>query len=127
MRTDVRTTVRTVAGLRDNPEVLALRNVVGRELHRFPELDAVRRAAGPERHHPAVAKALRTLADRGRLDIPDLEAAIVQLYALLLYPHVVFGAYGTRVDDDLTERLITAGVDMFLGYYAPSPGASRVT
>lgn len=111
-----------VDGARNNPETLALRNVVGRELHRFPELDGVWRAAGPERHHPAVAKALRTLADRGRLDIPDIEAAIIQLYALLLYPHLVFGAYGTRVQDDLTERLITGGVDMFLSYYAPAAG-----
>jgi TetR/AcrR family transcriptional repressor of mexJK operon len=106
-----------VRGTRTNPEVLALRNVVSRELHRFPELGAVWQQAGPERHHPAVAEALRRLADQGRLDIPDIEVAILQLYSLLLFPHLVFSTYGTSIDDSLTERLITGGVDMFLGHY----------
>jgi hypothetical protein len=51
--------------------------------------------------------------------IPDLEAAIIQLYALLVFPHMVFSTYGTRIDDDLTGRLIVSGVDMFLGHYSP--------
>ncbi len=45
-----------VAGIRTNPEILALRNVVARELHRFPELGEGWHDAGPERHHPAVAE-----------------------------------------------------------------------
>jgi AcrR family transcriptional regulator len=110
-----------VHGTRTNPDVLALRNVVGRELHRFPELGAAWHQAGPERHHPAVADALRNLADRGRLEIPDLEVAIIQLYSLLLFPHLVFSTYGTTIDDDLTDRLISSGVDMFLGHYTPRP------
>jgi AcrR family transcriptional regulator len=108
-----------VRGTRTNPDVLALRNVVSRELHRFPELGAAWQQAGPERHHPAVADALRRLVDQGRLDIPDIEVAILQLYSLLLYPHLVFSAYGTTIDDDLTDRLIAGGVDMFLGHYTP--------
>ncbi|OIJ86732.1 TetR family transcriptional regulator [Streptomyces colonosanans] len=110
-----------VHGLRANPDVLALRTVVARELHRFPELGAVWQHAGPESHHPAVAGALQRLVDQGRLDIPDIEAAIVQLYSLLLFPHLVFSAYGTAIDDGLTERLITGGVEMFLGHYGPRP------
>jgi TetR/AcrR family transcriptional repressor of mexJK operon len=66
-----------------------------------------------------VADALRPLADRGRLGIPDMEVAILQLYSLLLYPHLVFSAYGTTVDDDLTDRLIAGGVDLFLGRCTP--------
>lgn len=108
-----------VHGTRANPDVLALRNVVSRELHRFPELGAAWQHAGPERHHPAVADALRRLVDRGRLDIPDTEVAILQLYSLLPFPHLVFSTYGTAIDDGLTDRLITSGVDMFLGHYAP--------
>ncbi|MET9801816.1 hypothetical protein [Streptomyces sp. NPDC006368] len=50
-----------------------------------------------------------------------MEAAIVQLYALLVFPHMVFGQYGADLDDDLTERLVTSGVNMFLTYYAPDP------
>jgi TetR/AcrR family transcriptional repressor of mexJK operon len=55
-----------------------------------------------------VAGALRHLVEQGRLDIPGIEVAILQLYALLLYPHLVFSAYGTSIDDDLTERLPAA-------------------
>jgi hypothetical protein len=64
-----------------------------------------------------VAGALRALADQGRLVMPDLEPAISQLYALLIFPHMVFSGYGTHLDDDLTDRLITSGVDMFLSHY----------
>jgi AcrR family transcriptional regulator len=106
-----------VHATRANPDVLALRPIVSRELHRFPELGAAWQQAGPERHHPAVADALRRLVDRGRLDIPDIEVAILQLYSLLPFPHLVFSTYGTTIDDDLTDRLIAGGVDMFLGHY----------
>ncbi|MEU6551480.1 TetR/AcrR family transcriptional regulator [Streptomyces sp. NPDC046915] len=110
--------------LRTNPDVLALRNVVARELHRFPELGTVWHEAGPERHHPAVTGALQRLVDDGRLVVPDIEVAVVQLYSLLLFPHLVFSAYGTAIDNDLTDRVTTGGVDMFLGHYAPRPAAS---
>lgn len=110
-----------VAAVRGNAEVIALRNLVAAELHRFPGLADAWQGHGPEGHHPAVADALRELAGRGRLVIHDLRTAIIQLYALLVFPHLVFGSYGTTIDDDATDRLITHGVDMFLGYYAP-PG-----
>ncbi|MFI6058709.1 TetR/AcrR family transcriptional regulator [Streptomyces sp. NPDC051286] len=109
-----------VATVRDNADVIALRNLVAAELHRFPELANAWQGRGPEGHHPAVADALRTLADRGRLTIPDLETAIIQLYALLIFPHLVFSSYGTAIDDPATDRLITSGVDMFLAHYAPA-------
>ncbi|MFE1510972.1 TetR/AcrR family transcriptional regulator [Streptomyces sp. NPDC058726] len=110
-----------VQSVRTNREVAALRNLVAAEAQRFPELGRAWRQHGPEGHHPAVAKVLRTLVDQGRLVIPDLEAAIIQLYALLLFPHMVFGSYGTHIDDDLTGRLLTSGVDMFLSHYSPRP------
>ncbi len=91
------------------------------EQHRFPEPGRAWQERGPESHHPAVAGALRTLADQGRLVIPDLEAAIFQLYALLVLPRTVISTYGTHIDDDLTDRLIGSGVDMFLAYYGPRP------
>ncbi|MFE6972125.1 TetR/AcrR family transcriptional regulator [Streptomyces sp. NPDC057682] len=111
-----------VAAVRGNADVIALRTLVAAELHRFPELAHGWRGSGPEGHHPAVADALRALADRGRLVVPDLDTAIIQLYALLVFPHLVFGSYGTTLDDDATDRLITHGVDMFLGYYAAPAG-----
>ncbi|MEU1434760.1 TetR/AcrR family transcriptional regulator C-terminal domain-containing protein [Streptomyces sp. NPDC005775] len=76
-------------------------------------------ASRPRFRASAVADALRELAGRGRPVIPDLETAIIQLYALLVFPHLVFGSYGTTIDDDATDRQITHGVDMFLGHYAP--------
>ncbi|MGB8946426.1 MAG: TetR/AcrR family transcriptional regulator C-terminal domain-containing protein, partial [Streptomyces sp.] len=73
---------------------------------------------GPESHRPAIAGALRELADRGRLTVPDMEAAVLQLYSLLVFPHLVLGSYGTDISDDLTDRPIVVGVAMFLGFYA---------
>ncbi|GHF55991.1 TetR/AcrR family transcriptional regulator [Streptomyces griseosporeus] len=108
-----------VRAVRANEDVAALRRLVAAEQHRFPELGRAWESHGPEGHHPAVAGALRTLADQGRLVVPDLETAVIQLYALLVFPHLVFGTYGTQVDDDLTDRLVVSGVDMFLGHYAP--------
>ncbi|MEU0946888.1 TetR/AcrR family transcriptional regulator [Streptomyces canus] len=109
-----------VHAVRTNQDVIALRNLVAAEQHRFPELGRAWHGQGPEGHHPAVAGALRALADQGRLVIPDLEAAIIQLYALLVFPHMVFSTYGTHLDDSLTDRLIVSGVDMFLGHYGPT-------
>lgn len=46
----------------------------------------------PGRHHPAMAGALQQLVGKGRLAIPDLEVAIIQLCSLALYPHLAFSA-----------------------------------
>jgi TetR/AcrR family transcriptional regulator, mexJK operon transcriptional repressor len=110
---------RWVHAVRTNHEVTALRNLVAAELHRFPELGEAWKHRGTENHHPAVAGALRTLAEQGRLEIPDLQVAIIQFYGLLVFPHMVFGSYGTHIDEDLTDRLVTSGVDMFLNHYGP--------
>ncbi|MEV0318485.1 TetR/AcrR family transcriptional regulator [Streptomyces sp. NPDC050658] len=106
-----------VDAVRGDQEMTALRQLVAREIHRFPSLGKAWEQHGPEGHHPAIAGALRELADQGRLDVPDTEVAVIQLYALLVFPHLVFGSYGTDISDGLTERLIVAGVDMFLGCY----------
>jgi AcrR family transcriptional regulator len=108
-----------VHAVRTNHEVTALRNLVAAELHRFPELGEAWRHRGAESHHPAVAGALRALAEQGRLVIPDLQVAIIQFYGLLVFPHMVFSSYGTHIDEDLTDRLVTSGVDMFLEHYSP--------
>lgn len=108
-----------VLAVRQNDEGRALRALVATELHRFPELGRAWQAHGPAGHHPAVADALRTLADRGCLAVPDLEVAVLQLYSLLVFPQMVFEQYGTELTADLAERLLTDGVEMFLLRYAP--------
>lgn len=104
-----------MSAVRGNADVIALRNLVAAELHRFPELAGAWLRHGPAGHRPAVAQPRGT----GRLDISDLETAITRLYALLVLPHMVFSSYGTAIDDATTDRPVTSGVDMFLGHYAP--------
>ncbi|MFE9437971.1 TetR/AcrR family transcriptional regulator [Streptomyces sp. NPDC006602] len=110
-----------VRAVRENPDVLAMRNLVARELHRFPDLGAAWQHQAPAGHHPAMAGALEQLVAKGRLTIPDIEVAIIQLYSLLLFPHLVFSTYGTEPSTDLTDRLIAHGVEMFLGHYSYRP------
>ncbi|WP_406387197.1 TetR/AcrR family transcriptional regulator [Streptomyces sp. NBC_00211] len=120
VRTDLLEACRTwVAGL-TTPEVLALRNVIAGERHRFPELGTTWQEEGPGRQHAALATALGRLDDRGLLCIPDMELAVLQLSGLVLSPHLVYGVYGTALDEDLAERLVQGGVDMFLHQYAVS-------
>ncbi|WP_411109350.1 TetR/AcrR family transcriptional regulator [Streptomyces sp. c-19] len=107
--------------VRADAEGRALRTLVATELHRFPELGRAWHAHGPAGHHPAVADALRTLADRGTLDIPDLEVAVLQLYSLLVFPQMVFEQYGTELGEELSERLVVDGAEMFLRRYSPAP------
>lgn len=112
-----------VRGVRADPGMLAMRDLAAREAHRFPELHhAWQHGGGPRLHHPAAAAALDGLAAAGRLDIPDTGLAIVQLYSLLVFPHLVFHTYGADMDDDFADRLVTGGVDMFLAHYAPRQG-----
>ncbi|MGW1253241.1 TetR/AcrR family transcriptional regulator [Streptomyces sp. NPDC002535] len=110
--------------LRADTEGRALRTLVATEVHRFPELGRAWRAHGPAGHHPAVTNALRTLADRGLLDIPDLEVAVLQLYSLLVFPQMVFEQHGTELGEELGDRLVVDGVEMFLRRYAPAPSSA---
>ncbi|MET8145390.1 TetR/AcrR family transcriptional regulator [Sphaerisporangium sp. NPDC005288] len=96
------------------PEVLALRALITSEARRFPELGRAWRKQGPDRFAEPLAAALSARDD---LDIPHMELAIIQFYALVLYPHIVHSAYGDRLDPQFTDDLITTGVDMFLRYY----------
>jgi TetR/AcrR family transcriptional repressor of mexJK operon len=64
-----------------------------------------------------LAGTFKQLADDGRLDIADIDLAVIQFYALVLYPHLVHSAYGVSLSQDITDGLIHVGVDMFLTYY----------
>lgn len=106
-----------VAGIA-SPVVMDLRAVVVGELRRFPELGHAWQTRGPMRFHPVISNALGRLVDRGDLVIEDLEVAVLQLSGLVVSPNLVYGAYGSPLTDDLKDRLIVCGVDMFLSQYA---------
>ncbi|MEU9126471.1 TetR/AcrR family transcriptional regulator [Streptomyces sp. NPDC048506] len=117
IRADLVATCRAlVAGLA-NPRVLALRNLVAGEVRRFPQLGKAWQEHGPDRFHATLGAALRRLAERGLLDIPDIDLAVLQLSGLVLSPHLVYSSYDNAPDAALTDRLITGGVDVFLSHY----------
>ncbi|MEQ4722049.1 TetR/AcrR family transcriptional regulator C-terminal domain-containing protein [Nonomuraea sp. B19D2] len=99
------------------PQVLALRNLVAGEVRRFPELGQAWQERGPGRFFPVLADLFTRLSERGEMHVPDVEVAVMQLYALTLYPHLIYSSYGMQLDPDLAEHLIVQGIDMFLAYY----------
>ncbi|WP_406285447.1 TetR/AcrR family transcriptional regulator [Embleya sp. NBC_00896] len=106
------------------PEVLTLHNVVMGSMPRLPDLGRTWRELGPDRFHVVVRTALGELVERGELAIDDVPLAAMQLSGLVLLPHIAYGSAGAVPDADLTARLITGGVDMFLARYGPT-AASR--
>ncbi|MEU8637626.1 TetR/AcrR family transcriptional regulator [Amycolatopsis sp. NPDC048633] len=113
----VRTAKGWVAGMAQ-PQVLALRALVAGEAQRFPELGQAWKANGPDLTSAILAGEFRKRIDAGELAIPDVDLALVQLYALVLYPHFTHAAYGERIGEQRTDDLINRGVDMFLAYYS---------
>jgi AcrR family transcriptional regulator len=118
LRSALKWTARAWVDGMSQPDVLALRHLVASEVRRFPDLGATWREHGPDRAGPALAAAFERLIADGRLTMPDVDTAILQLYALVLYPHLVHSTYGMTLDRPTTERLIDSGVDMFLSFYA---------
>lgn len=100
------------------PQVLALRALVASEAQRFPELGTAWKANGPDPTSAILVEEFRKRIDVGELDIPDIDLALVQLYALVLYPHFAHIAYGERIDEKRAHELVDRGVDMFLTYYS---------
>ncbi|GAA2796263.1 TetR/AcrR family transcriptional regulator [Crossiella cryophila] len=117
VRADLIRACRAWVGGLSHPDVLALRNLVTGEIRRFPALGEAWLERGPKRFHASITAALTRLVERAELKIPDLDLAALQLSGLVLSPHQVYGAYGPPPGPELTDRLITHGVDMFLSYY----------
>ncbi|MFD7263854.1 TetR/AcrR family transcriptional regulator [Streptomyces sp. NPDC059874] len=126
---DVRTalvwTARAWVSGMTRPEVVALRQLVVNEVRRFPELGQAWKENGPDRARPSLVETFEHLVAEGRLDMPDVEVAIVQFYSLVLYPHIIHAAYGMTLDPETTEALTNTGVDMFLAYYKYRPDDLR--
>jgi AcrR family transcriptional regulator len=102
------------------PEVTDLRLLVIGVARRFPELARTWLERTPRHFAPLIATALRDLSARGHLDVPDPDLAVIQFYALTVYPHIVRSMFGISLDQRATEDLLTSGVDMFLSYYTAS-------
>lgn len=100
------------------PEVTDLRLLVIGVSFRFPVLARKWLERSPQRFAPVIADILRDLSHRGDLDVPDPELAVIQFYALTVYPHIIRSMFGVQLDQRVTEDLLTSGVDMFLSYYA---------
>ncbi|WP_117209830.1 TetR/AcrR family transcriptional regulator [Allorhizocola rhizosphaerae] len=100
-----------------SPSVLALRNLVTGELRRFPHLGRAWQERGPAQFTTILGEVFEGLSDRGHLTIADVQVATIQFVALTLYPHLVANAFGSSVDSELADRLVTEGVDMFLNQY----------
>jgi TetR/AcrR family transcriptional repressor of mexJK operon len=105
-----------IAGI-TRPEVTDLRLLVIAVARRFPELAQQWLARSPQRFAPVIADILRERSGRGELDVPDPALAVIQFYALTVYPHIVRSMFGLQLDQQATEKLLTSGVDMFLSYY----------
>lgn len=116
-------TARTLVAEVTHPSVLALRNLVTSELRRFPELGRAWQQRGPGPFATTLAKAFGDLSERGRLAIADPDVATIQFCGLTLYPHLVVSSFGAALPADLTDCLITDGVDMFLSHYQPLGGS----
>ncbi|WP_280359336.1 TetR/AcrR family transcriptional regulator [Nocardia otitidiscaviarum] len=100
-----------------DPSRLALRNLVTGELRRFPDLGPAYQQRGPALSAAATAELLGDLRDRGQLNIPDMQVAVTQFFALTIYPHLIVGSLGSSIPPDAADKLLTEGVETFLSRF----------
>jgi TetR/AcrR family transcriptional repressor of mexJK operon len=105
-----------VAGV-GSRQMVRLRNAVLGELRRLPNLASEWSRRGPERFNPILGSAFGRLTQAGRLSIPDIDLAVVQLSGLVLSPSLVYGSYGKPPSPRRRNQLIASSVDMFLAFY----------
>jgi len=70
-----------------------------------------------QRFAPVIAAALRDLSAGGDLEVSDPDLAVIQFYALTVYPHIIRSMFGISLDQRATQALLASGVDMFVSYY----------
>lgn len=96
----------------DSPHWSLVRHVQADVAHIPETAIAAWRRAGPQRVQRELAHHLRSLADRGYLQIPDAVLAATHLSVLV-------GSDHSRIDETETEALVAAGVHVFLHGYQP--------
>ncbi|MCG5212923.1 TetR/AcrR family transcriptional regulator [Streptosporangium sp. KLBMP 9127] len=114
-------TARALVAAATDPSRLALRNLVTGELRRFPELGQAYQRSGPAHSADALGEVFDDLSERGQLAVADVEIAVIQFFSLIIYPHLIVGSFGSALRQDLADRLITDGVDLFLSRYRSDP------
>jgi AcrR family transcriptional regulator len=117
LRASLTETAREWVAAMTAPDVVELRRLVNAEVRQFPELGEAWQRHGPGDSYDAMAAAFHALIVHRRLVMPDVDVAIIQFQALVLYPHLVYSAYGRSLSSQVTEELITQGVEMFLAHY----------
>ncbi|GAA1669598.1 TetR/AcrR family transcriptional regulator [Kribbella yunnanensis] len=121
---DLRTALIEFAGalgeilLRD--DLITLRRLVIGEVDRFPQLGELWAQISQAKNDEPLMRALMTLREQGRLDVPNPLRAVRQLIALTVGSaqliHTLRPSYEFAPGE--LEDLVTSGVDVFLAAYA---------
>jgi len=110
--------VRYVAVFMDGSAAAFFR-VIAAENGRFPDLCALFVKSGPQKAVARCAQLLTTARDDGLLDFVDAEIAATQFLSLVRGDLPLHSALGVRFQfGDSVERVIDAGIDVFLRAYA---------
>ncbi|GIL38739.1 TetR/AcrR family transcriptional regulator [Roseiterribacter gracilis] len=108
------------------PEVLAVHRVVVGESGRFPELGKAFYDSGPCLIETRTAEYLKTVSERGELDIADHQIA-AELFLAMIKGHVHLRgtlAIARKLDLAELERFIAEAVRVFVAGYRPGRTAS---
>lgn len=103
-------------------QAVALFRTVVAEAGRFPELGQTFYDCGPTRWVAALSPYLAEQSRRGRLNVPDVEAAAAFLLYRLkdpLHMRCILGVQETPSDEEIREH-VAAAVAGFLKIYAPT-------
>jgi AcrR family transcriptional regulator len=112
----------TVVTLTMAVDRIALMRLILTEAPYFPAL--LRQERGNEGMHATLARALRRLAEEGKLTISDPDEASEHLFALTLGRANERSMFGGKLSDAEIDRIVTGGVRVFLCAYGP-PGHGR--
>lgn len=112
---------RILTGLLE-PDVLRLRRLVIGESERFPELGNAYWTHGFQKGLRTLSEGLQSLAERGRLSLPDPEVAAGQFAGMVLWVPVnqAMLCGSQTVPPEVVDRYVDAGVRAFLAAYGSS-------
>ncbi|MFE9425967.1 TetR/AcrR family transcriptional regulator [Kitasatospora sp. NPDC006697] len=103
------------------PDIMSLRRLVIGEIDRFPQLGQLWYRVSYDMNNGPLVEAFTELNRRGSLRVPDPALAVQQLVAATLGVPQLVRTFRPEVEIDEAEltRMISSGVDLFLGTYGP--------